>query len=221
MLKLPDLLNSKKEKTVPIVYVTTNKINGRKYLGKCVHKKPSYLGSGIALKNAVRLYGKNSFSKEIIREVETLEEAADIERSLSIKWNVVDDPLWYNMKTGGDGGSARGLKRSDETKQKISESKKGSVAWNKGLAGTDVVKHREETKRRIGLGNKGVPKLSGANHACAKTAIFTDVNGVEYIAHGIRAFCRENGISESSILWRLMKHSDLPTKTGWKVRYEK
>ena len=203
-----------------IVYVTTNKINGRKYLGKCVHKKPFYLGSGIALKNAISLYGKENFIKEIVKEVETIKEAAEIEKELSILWNVVDDPLWYNMKVGGDGGSAKGRPKSDEEKHKISQSKKGKPSWNKGIS-DERTKLSEETKRKISRGNKGVTKLSGANHASSKTAIFTGPDGKEYVAKGIRSFCKENNINPSNILWRLMKSSDLPTKTGWKVRYEK
>lgn len=206
---------------MPIVYVTTNKINGRKYLGKCVHKKPGYLGSGIAIRHAIRLYGRENFIKEIIKETETLDEAAAIEKELSISWNVVNDNSWYNMKTGGVGGSVKGLSRSEATKKKISESKKGKPSWNKGLSGSELVKHKEETKYKISEGNKGVPKLKGDKHACSKIAIFTDINNIEYRAHGIREFCRLNNIESSSILWRLMKKRfDLPTKTGWKVRYE-
>lgn len=104
-----------------IVYVTTNKINGRKYLGKRVEVKPSYLGSGVALKLAVNKYGKHNFIRRTLCVVETKEEAARIEKHLSITWNVVDDRLWYNMKIGGEGGGARGGVRSPEHRRKISE----------------------------------------------------------------------------------------------------
>lgn len=45
------------------VYITENKLNGKKYIGK--HRAEifdkSYLGSGKALKSAIKLYGKSNF----------------------------------------------------------------------------------------------------------------------------------------------------------------
>ena len=138
-----------------IVFVSTNKINGKQYLGKCVHSKPFYLGSGIALKSAIKKYGRENFSKRILYDNISKDLAAKIERELSIEWNVVQDPLWYNMKTGGDGGSVRGVKRSEETRKKISESKQGTQPWNLGLSGTNLVKHTQETKEKIRFSNTG------------------------------------------------------------------
>lgn len=58
------------------IYITTNKINGKKYIGQ--HKgKPddNYLGSGINLIKAIKKYGKENFFKEILCFCETREEA--------------------------------------------------------------------------------------------------------------------------------------------------
>ena len=49
-----------------VIYLTTNLVNGKKYLGKDTKNLPSYLGSGIFLKQAIEKYGKNNFKKEII-----------------------------------------------------------------------------------------------------------------------------------------------------------
>ena len=46
------------------VYVTTNLINGKKYLGKHNGKSNSYLGSGKALKKAIKKYGKKKHYRE-------------------------------------------------------------------------------------------------------------------------------------------------------------
>jgi len=63
-----------------------------------------------------------------------------------------------------------GKPMSEEQKQKISDTKKGTVAWNKGLVGVYTAsdearrkmseaqrgrKHTEETKKKIGEGNRG------------------------------------------------------------------
>ena len=75
-----------------------------------------------------------------------------------------------NMTFGGEGTSGH---CSEETKLKISESKKGHVAWNKGKKSSEETKLKisesnkgkkrsEETKLKISESNKG--KRAGKNH---------------------------------------------------------
>ena len=53
------------------VYITTNLINGKRYIGRCKFDttRPNawktYLGSGVALKLAVKKYGRQNFKKVI------------------------------------------------------------------------------------------------------------------------------------------------------------
>ena len=50
------------------VYITTNKINGKKYIGQRTYKKAGwekYLGSGKLLRKAISRYGVENFEKEI------------------------------------------------------------------------------------------------------------------------------------------------------------
>lgn len=86
------------------VYKTTNLLNGMYYIG--VHKtdnlEDGYLGSGRKLLPAIREFGKESFSREILQFAETDEEALMLEKSYVNK-DVVADPLSYNMTTGGAG----------------------------------------------------------------------------------------------------------------------
>lgn len=89
-----------------IVYVTTNLVTGKRYLGKHNGKNPEYLGSGLAIKAAIKKYGKSSFIREVVAEVATDQEAFSLEEELSKDWNVVEDPDWYNMKVGGKGFSS-------------------------------------------------------------------------------------------------------------------
>ncbi len=41
-----------------IIYITTNLLNGKKYIGKDEKNNPSYLGSGKLLKLAINKHGK-------------------------------------------------------------------------------------------------------------------------------------------------------------------
>ena len=59
------------------VYETTNLINGKKYIGK--HStddlNDGYLGSGKAIQQAIKKYGEKNFSRTILKEFKTSEEA--------------------------------------------------------------------------------------------------------------------------------------------------
>ena len=51
------------------VYITTNHVNGKRYIGQKKYDKrgdwKNYLGSGTSIKRAIETYGKSKFSKEI------------------------------------------------------------------------------------------------------------------------------------------------------------
>ena len=85
------------------VYKTTNLKNGKHYIG--VHKTDNpndgYLGSGRAIEEAVRKYGRDSFNKEILFITESKEDAYKKEAELTLDFNTNKT---YNMRLGGVGG---------------------------------------------------------------------------------------------------------------------
>jgi len=113
------------------VYITTNLINGKKYLGKHNGTKPNYLGSGKLLKHAIEKYGKKYFKLEKISGDISDKDAYDLERKLSLEWNIVEDDQWYNLSVGGDGFCSGelhpcyGIPRSDECRKKLAEANLG------------------------------------------------------------------------------------------------
>ena len=78
------------------IYVTTCKVNGKKYLGqkKYVRGWKDYIGSGKAFRNAVEKYGKENFVREIICEAETAEELNELEYNFSVMFNVDESDEW-------------------------------------------------------------------------------------------------------------------------------
>ena len=48
-----------------IVYLITNLINGKRYIGMDSKNNPQYLGSGTLILKAIKKYGKENFKKEI------------------------------------------------------------------------------------------------------------------------------------------------------------
>lgn len=93
------------EKTHHIVYETINLINGKKYIGKHSTKNlnDNYLGSGRALKNAVKKYGKENFKRAILAEFDT-EEDAFIYETILVTENTINDNTYYNIVKGGRRG---------------------------------------------------------------------------------------------------------------------
>jgi hypothetical protein len=85
------------------VYKTTNIINGKYYIGVHMTSNPNddYLGSGRAIEEAIRKYGKDSFKKEILFMTESKVEAYKKEAELTIDFNTNKN---YNMRLGGVGG---------------------------------------------------------------------------------------------------------------------
>lgn len=90
------------------VYETTNKLNGMKYIGKCVYERQNdwekYLGSGTYLKRAVKKYGKENFVKAILEEAYSDEELNQLEEEYIARFDAVSSPQYYNIKMTSIGG---------------------------------------------------------------------------------------------------------------------
>lgn len=155
-----------------IIYKTTNKINGKIYVGKDLHNNQDYLGSGKKLKHAIKKYGKENFSKEILEEnFITEKEWNEAEKKWIKKLNSRDRKIGYNIAEGGTGGKTlkhpwnykkKGRKISKEEKEhlskimkekyangKIKNGMKGKTPWNKGMPLS------EKQKKNLSEINKG------------------------------------------------------------------
>lgn len=89
-----------------LVYKTVNLINSKFYIGKhsTDHLNDGYLGSGLLLKAAIRIYGKENFKREILHDLSTSYKAANIERELITEELLLNDQC-YNIALGGTGGN--------------------------------------------------------------------------------------------------------------------
>jgi|SRR5208283_1818226 len=86
------------------VYKTTNLLNSRYYLGVHETSKPNdeYLGSGIAIKRAVKKYGEHNFRKDVLFEF--IVEAEAYAKEVELLKLARRDSLCYNLHEGGKGG---------------------------------------------------------------------------------------------------------------------
>lgn len=89
-------------KKIYTVYKTTNLINGTIYIG--VHKTSNmhdtYIGSGKLLKNAIKKYGRDNFSKEILYTFDNPKDAYSKEFELVNELFILDESN-YNLALGG------------------------------------------------------------------------------------------------------------------------
>jgi len=155
-----------------IVYETTNLISGKFYIG--VHKVKGagngrYLGSGLALKGAIKKYGRDNFKREMLFRFDSSEEAYLKEAEI-VNEEMISNINCYNMRQGGCGGSIcgennpnYGKTHSEETKKKIGKAHKGKViseeAKKRMSQSIKGKTHSEETKKKISASKKG-KKLS-------------------------------------------------------------
>lgn len=115
-------MESKKQQ----VYKITNKINGKVYVGITnrgvktrwyKHCSDSIRGSEFPLHNALRKYGIDNFSIDILEEVKTSEELKEREKYWILTLQSKTSHNGYNLTDGGDGTFGRPT--SEETKEKI------------------------------------------------------------------------------------------------------
>jgi hypothetical protein len=114
-----------------IIYKITNNINGRYYIGRHATNNinDGYMGSGKGIINAIKKYGIESFTKEIIAESDSIESLWNLEKQI-VNERIVKDPLSYNMAYGGK-SYLDGLKKYDYQKFLEHQSDAGKVGGRK------------------------------------------------------------------------------------------
>lgn len=103
------------------VYITTNLINRKQYVGDHTTnnlEKDNYLGSGTYFKNAVKKYGRQHFVKQILEQFETKEKAFIAQEKYIQQYNTLF-PNGYNMSPTGGLNVKDFSKHSEKSKIKM------------------------------------------------------------------------------------------------------
>jgi len=178
---------------IPQVYVITNNVNGKVYIGKTNHLKTRWNAHKLeankskyktAIYNAMRKYGVANFTIEVVAYYSSDEEMllaekywiSEMRKHLGIR-NV------YNETDGGDGLS--GHKRSEAFKKLQSERRKG-------------VKASPETRKKLSDSHKGYEhteqqKMKIGNHTRGRTWKVVD---------GIRVWFNKEDVPPGPSGWR-------------------
>jgi group I intron endonuclease len=155
-----------------IVYRLTSRTSGKSYIGITATALSKRWQShvSVAMKHtsqsavhaAIRLYGRNDFTIEVIQTETDRPQACAAERALIVLHNTIS-PYGYNLTAGGDGGSTtKGRAHSAETRAKMSRTamgvkKSASAVENrrKALTGRKAGPRQSAVSREIGFRNKG------------------------------------------------------------------
>lgn len=152
------------------VYLVRCRENGKVYVGQTIrgaqirweeHKK--YAGKKFALSRALKKYGPEAFSFEVIDTAANQTELDSKEVSWIAHYNCIA-PKGYNLRAGGDGG-----KPSEETLAKLRGRKMSPEAVEKGRLARIGQKRSEESRAAMRAAKLG--KKQTAEHvANAKAA---------------------------------------------------
>jgi hypothetical protein len=180
-----------------LIYKITNNLNGKYYIGRHSTNNidDSYMGSGVGILNAIKKYGVENFTKEIISETSSSELLWELEKEI-VNEDVVKDKMSYNMCYGGK-HYLHGLKKYDP--KLFFEHQK--MAAKMGAKASE--KYRDTEWHRKG-GKKSSENNSSKFIYEIKTntgEIFT-VNGHQFVK-----LCSEKGWNHNTLYWSSTKHS--------------
>ena len=136
------------------IYLTTNLVNRKIYIGQTTTDDKFYIGSGIFIKKAIKKYGKCNFSKTILlSDIHSLEELNSWEMFYISLFGSTDPEIGYNIKKGGNRTTfthtqeaiekIRIRSRQEDNKLRIREIQKLGVSKRKGSH------HSEKSKKKM------------------------------------------------------------------------
>lgn len=174
-----------------IIYKITNQINGKYYIGRHATKNvnDSYMGSGIGIKNAIKKYGRENFTKEIIAIADTADNLWNLEKEI-VNESIVKDPMSYNNAYGGK-HYLHGLKEYDYDAF-ITHQRKAGQQYAKNFRGNPKEWHQ-----------KGGYSSSRMRSSQYKYHITTNT-GDEYIVNGLefKELCKEKNWNYNTLHWK-------------------
>ena len=142
------------------IYLITNKINGKIYVGKhsTDNLNDGYMGSGKLIKKAIQKYGIENFSKEYLAFCDGEDTLNYLEKFYIKKYKAKE--VGYNLTDGGEGLQ----NPNNEIRQKISASRKGKPRF---LGRT----HSSNTKQKMSESHKGDKNPFYGKHHSEETRI--------------------------------------------------
>lgn len=205
--------------------------NGKKYVGvTCWKPELRWGANGCNYKNpymvnAIKKYGWNNITHEIVAKGLTVDQASQMEIELIEKYNSADKRHGYNISLGGVESKIcseqtkeklrqanLGKVMSEESKRKISEYQKGKTkseeiianmikAQKKNFANGNNAMHSAEVRKKVAEKLKG-RKLPDYVTQKASEAKFHPVENIKtgVVYESIKSACENTGLNRSTII---------------------
>lgn len=166
-----------------LIYKTTNNINHKFYIGmhKTKNINDGYMGSGKLIQRAIKKYGVENFSREILYHCNDYTHMCQTEAKI-ITEDVTNNPLCYNIVKGGNGGfeyinnaglgGFDGRNHTQQTKNILREKAPKIFPY------TPSIEERQRAGRLGGIANKGKPKSQLHKDKISKTLIGLGRKGI-------------------------------------------
>lgn len=179
--------------------------NGKVYIGQTCQKPEQRWKNGNGYSNneyftrAIQKYGWGNFEHEILYNGLTKDEANMLEIELIKKYDSTNKDYGYNLEHGGYGKG----KHSIETLKKMSENRKGILAWNKGLSMS------KEQKEKLSEIAKGKPSaFKGKHHTDENKKMLSDLQSEKMKS----VIC-----IETKIVYKSLKEAEIQTNISRKA----
>jgi len=148
---------TKKNNIKFIVYITTNLVNNKKYIGShtCENLDDGYLGSGTSLILALKKYGIKNFKREILISTKTPEMMLKMEEYYIEHYGAFKSKLFYNRSRKGV-GYPYGRKKPQWHCENLRIAHTGKSKGHKGrISPMKGKNHTSESKEQSRLNNLG------------------------------------------------------------------
>jgi len=144
----------KKEKVrYYFLYKTTNKMNGKFYIGvhSTIKMNDGYLGSGKRLRYSMRKYGKENFEIDILEFFNSRELMFEAERNL-VNTDLIKNELCMNLKEGGIGGwtKEQQIENANRSNIKKKELRDNNPEWR----GLEKIRNSENMRKSYERGDR-------------------------------------------------------------------
>ena len=198
------------------VYKVTNKVNGKVYIGitskgiSARWKEHLYSAERecpFKLHRAIRKYGKENFSIELIDFCNSWDELTEKEQYYIAQYDSMNDEKGYNMTEGGDGTFGR--MHSEETKEKIRQKSLGREV-------TEATRLKLSESGKVVTEARKVYRESGKIGATRRKPVLQYTSDGKFIKEyeGVNKAGKETGIAPTTIISALKRKNVVGSKVN-------
>jgi group I intron endonuclease len=158
------------KKTYGFIYITTNLVNGKKYIGqrKFSYGWKTYLGSGVHFIYAKKNYGNDNFKRDICAFANNQDDLNKLEKQWIEDFKAVKSKEFYNLTEGGKSCNTLQGKTKEEIKIIKDKWRKSYIGKYQGINSFNYGKKlSEETKQKIKKNHVNVSKENNPNYGKA------------------------------------------------------